>query len=87
MSLSQKISALSDQNRQKIIELLKKTELSPGDIAKDLNITLATLSHHLDILKRADLVSARRSGRNIYYSLNFSVIEELIAEISKFIKK
>lgn len=87
MFLSQTFGALSDPNRQKIIQVLKKSELTVSEIAKNLNITLPTLSHHLDILKRAELISSRRSGRNIYYSLNLSVAEELIASITKLVRK
>lgn len=86
MSLSQTFSALSDPNRRQILSLLKESELTVGEILSGLNITMATLSHHLDILRRANLVSSRRAGRNIIYSLNLSVAEELIAEISKLIK-
>lgn len=87
MSLSQIFNALSDKNRQKIIQILKKSELSVTDIAKHLDITLATLSHHLNVLKKTGLISSRKQGRNIYYSLNLSVSEELIIEITKLIKK
>lgn len=86
MSLSQTFAALSDPNRQKILDLLKKRDLSVGDIGKGLNITMATLSHHLDILKRADLVSGRREGQQIIYSLNLSVMEEITEQIVKFLK-
>ena len=86
MSLSQTFAALSDPNRRTILSLLKKSELTVGEIAVSLDITMATLSHHLDILRRANLVSSRRAGRNIFYSLNLSVAEEVIAEISKLIK-
>ncbi|MFA6919107.1 MAG: autorepressor SdpR family transcription factor [Patescibacteria group bacterium] len=86
MSLSQTFAALSDQNRQKILDLLKKRDLSVGDIGKKLSITMATLSHHLDVLKRADLVSGRREGQQIIYSLNLSVMEEITEQIVKFLK-
>lgn len=86
MSLSQTFAALSDPNRQKILDLLKKRDLPVGDIGKNLNITGATLSHHLDILKRADLVSGRREGQQIIYSLNLSVMEEITEQIVKFLK-
>ena len=86
MSLSQTFAALSDPNRQKILDLLKKKELSVGDICKNLNITMATLSHHLDVLKRADLISGRRDGQQIIYSLNLSVMEEITEQIVKFLK-
>lgn len=85
MSLSQTFTALSDPNRQKIIDLLKGGELSVSEIAKDLNITMATLSHHLDTLKRANLISGRRQGQKIMYSLNLSVLEELTENIIKLL--
>lgn len=84
--LSQTFAALSDPNRQKIIDVLKKGERSVAQIAEHLNITGATLSHHLDILKRADLISGRRSGQQIIYSLNFSVVQEITEKIVKFLK-
>lgn len=87
MFLTQTFSALSDPNRQKILNCLKKSELPVSEIAKDLNITLPTLSHHLDILRRSNLVSSRRVGRQIFYSLNLSVTEEIIEAVTKLFKK
>lgn len=78
-------SALADPNRQAILTALRKKELAVTDIAKYVDISPATLSHHLDILKKADLVSARRSGRQIFYSLNLSVLEEISEALIKFI--
>lgn len=86
MSLSQTFHALSDGNRQKILDALKKREMPVAEIATYLNVTLPTLSHHLDILKRADLVYSRREGQQIFYSLNLSVLEELSEKIVKFLK-
>ena len=86
MSLSQTFAALSDPNRQKILDVLKKREMPVSEIASYLNITLPTLSHHLDILKRADLVSGRRDGQKIIYSLNLSVFEDVSEKIIKFLK-
>ena len=87
MFLSQTFAALADPNRQKIIKCLKKSELPVSEIARNLNITLATLSHHLDILRRAGLVSSRREGRQIFYELNLSVTEEVIEALAKMFKK
>lgn len=87
MFLSQTFAALADPNRQKIIKCLKKSELPVSEIAKNLNISLATLSHHLDILRRAGLVSSRREGRQIFYELNLSVTEEVIEALAKMFKK
>lgn len=86
MFLSHTFSALSDENRRKILEILKGGEMPVSDIAVNLSITLATLSHHLDVLRRAGLVSSRRQGRQILYSLNLSVMEELAASLAKIFK-
>ncbi len=86
MSLVDTFSALSDQNRQKILELLKKKEMSVGEMAGQLTITMPTLSHHLDILKRADLISGRRNGQQIIYSLNLSVLDEITENVIKLLK-
>jgi len=87
MSLSQTFAALADPNRQKILKCLKQSELPVSEIAKNLDITLATLSHHLDILRRADLVSSRREGRQIFYELNLSVAEEIMEGLARMFKK
>lgn len=86
MILSNTFSALSDPNRQKILELLKRREMSVTEILKNLSITMATLSHHLDILKRADLISGRREGQKIIYSLNLSILDEISEKIVKLLK-
>lgn len=86
MSLSKTFSALSDDNRQKILDILKDGEKTVSEINKDVEVTMATLSHHLDILRRSNLVSSRRAGQNIFYSLNTSVFEDLSKEIIKFLK-
>ena len=87
MSLSNTFAALSDENRRKILDLLKKRELPVSDIAKHLTITGATLSHHLDVLRRADLVSSRRDGQQIIYSVNLSAFEDISEKIMKFLRK
>ena len=69
--------ALSDPNRRKILSLLKKKDMTVSEIQKHFKITPASLSHHLDILKRAQLVVAEREGQFIKYSLNLSVFEEI----------
>lgn len=70
--------ALSDPNRRQILELLQEKDLPVSEIGKHLNITGATLSHHLDILKRARLVVPERQGQFIFYSLNTSVAESVL---------
>ncbi|MFC1626812.1 metalloregulator ArsR/SmtB family transcription factor [Patescibacteria group bacterium] len=85
MFLSSTLSALSDPNRQIIIDVLKKRDMTVTDILKHIDVTMPTLSHHLDILKRADLVTSRRDGRYIIYSLNLSILDDVTAAITKLL--
>ncbi|MDD5624004.1 MAG: autorepressor SdpR family transcription factor [Candidatus Peribacteraceae bacterium] len=71
--------ALADPHRRRILQLLKKRSMSVTDIQKHFAFTGATLSHHLDVLKRADLVTTERRGQFIHYALNTSVIEEVLS--------
>ena len=86
MTMNKTMQALSDPTRRKILELLKKKDLAAGAIGKNFKITLPSLSHHLNILKNANLVTSRRAGQKIYYSLNLSVFEEVAKSLIKFFK-
>lgn len=70
--------ALADKNRRKILEILKEGDLTVNEIGAHFDITGASLSHHLDILKQARLVISEREGQFIRYSLNTSVFEEVL---------
>ena len=70
--------ALNDATRRGILELLREAELTAGEIADHFEISKPSISHHLDILKRADLVSAVKRGQFIYYSINTTVLEDII---------
>ena len=78
--------ALSDPSRRKILELLKKKDMSVSQILTHFDITMPSLSHHLNILKQADLITFRRCGQELIYSLNLSVFEELAKAMIKFFK-
>jgi len=84
MTLNITLQALTDPTRRKILELLKKKDLSAGDIGKNFDMTLPSLSHHLSVLKQADLVTFRRRGQELIYSLNLSVFEEIAEKLIKF---
>lgn len=79
--------ALSDKNRRKILELLKKKDMSVSEILKYFDITQASLSHHLDILKRANLVTDEKKWQFVYYSLNVSIFEEFVKWLYDFMNK
>lgn len=70
--------ALNDPTRREIVELLKGGDMTAGDIADHFDISKPSISHHLDLLKQADIVSAVKKGQFIYYSLNATVLDELI---------
>jgi ArsR family transcriptional regulator len=67
--------ALGDPTRLEIVRLLRDRSRTPTELLECLSIAQPTLSHHLDILKRADLVETRREGQFIRYSLNMSVLD------------
>ena len=70
--------ALADPTRRRILELLAQGDLPAGEIAAQFAMTKPSVSHHLNILKTAGLVSDQRSGQNIVYSVNLTVFQELL---------
>ena len=70
--------ALNDETRRQIVELLKERDMNAGEIADEFNISKPSISHHLDILKRADLLTSQKKGQFVEYSLNTSILEDLI---------
>jgi DNA-binding transcriptional ArsR family regulator len=78
MGISETLKAISDPARREILEMLKETSMTAGDIASKFNLTNATVSYHLSTLKNAGLVYERREKKYIYYTLNISVFEELL---------
>lgn len=79
--------ALNDKTRREILELLKDKDLTAGEIADQFNITKPSISHHLDLLKQAGLVGAVKEGQFIYYSLNTTVVDDIIKWFVKFRNK
>ncbi|MBW0762976.1 autorepressor SdpR family transcription factor [Mammaliicoccus lentus] len=76
--------ALSDKTRRDILEMLKDEKLTASEIAVQFDMSQASVSQHLKILKFNDLIYAERKGKYIYYHLNLSVFEEAINWIIKF---
>jgi len=70
--------ALNDKTRRQIVELLKEKDMNAGEIAERFNISKPSISHHLDILKRADLITSEKKGQFVEYTLNTSILEDLI---------
>lgn len=82
MSFAETFKALSDPVRRDILQLLKNGRMSAGDIASHYDMTGATVSYHLKILKKADLIWEKKEKNFIYYELNTSVLEEIMLWIS-----
>ena len=78
--------ALNDPTRREILELLKSKDLAAGEIADHFNISKPSISHHLDILKRADLITFEKNGQFIIYSINTTVMEDVLQWILTFKK-
>ena len=73
--------ALADPTRRKILRLLNDGELTAGQLAEHFGISAPSMSHHFNILKQADLITARRNGQQIYYVLNTTVFQDVIAVV------
>ena len=68
--------ALCDSTRQKIMEMLREREMCVGEIVEAFKVSQPTISHHLNILKVANVVKSRKEGKQVYYSLNQDNIQE-----------
>jgi DNA-binding transcriptional ArsR family regulator len=82
MGLQQTLRALADPIRREILNLLKSGRMSAGDIVEHFDVTGASISRHLSVLKDADLIRDTREGKFIFYELNVSVLEETMLWIA-----
>ncbi len=71
--------ALADPTRREILNLLRRGEMTAGDLAERFDMTKPTMSHHFSVLKDADLLTSRREGQTIWYGLNTTVVQDLMA--------
>jgi ArsR family transcriptional regulator len=79
--------ALNDPTRRKILELLQEKDLTAGEIAEQFKISFPSISHHLDLLKQAKLVTSEKDGQYVYYSLNTTVVDEIMKWLLQFKSK
>ena len=79
--------ALNDPTRRDILEMLKHRDMTAGEIAAGFNMTKPSISHHLDLLKQAQLVTAVKEGQFIYYSINLTVLDEILKWFVQFSNK
>ena len=78
MGLQQTLRALADPIRREILNLLKESRRSAGEICEHFDVTAAAISRHLSVLKEADLIRDTREGKYIFYELNATVLEEIM---------
>ena len=79
--------ALNDATRRQILELLQEKDLTAGEIAEKFKMTWPSVSHHLDLLKQAKLVTSEKDGQYVYYSLNTTVVDEIMKWLLQFKSK
>lgn len=76
--------ALNDPTRRQILQLLQEKDMTAGEIADKFHISWPSVSHHLDLLKQAKLVTTEKEGQFIYYSLNTTVVDEIVKWLMQF---
>lgn len=70
--------ALNDETRRNILDLLKEKDMTAGEIADQFDISKPSISHHLDRLKQADLVASSKKGQYVTYSLNTTILDDIL---------
>ncbi|TDW97533.1 autorepressor SdpR family transcription factor [Dinghuibacter silviterrae] len=85
--MNQLFKALNDPTRRAILDLLKDKDLTAGQIAEQFDISWPSISHHLDLLKRTGLVTAQKEGQFVYYSINTTVMDEMLQWILQLTHK
>ena len=78
MGIASTFKALSDGTRREILSLLTRGSMTAGEIGQRFEMTGATISHHLSVLRQAGLISDEKKGKYIYYELNTSMIDEIM---------
>jgi len=79
--------ALNDPTRREILQLLQEKDLTAGEIVEKFKISGPSISHHLDLLRQAKLVTSVKDGQYIYYSLNTTVVDEIMKWFLQFKSK
>lgn len=79
MSSNRAFEALADPTRREILRLLRRGEMTAGELAGRFDMTKPSMSHHFAVLKEADLITSRREGQQIWYALNTTVVQDIVA--------
>jgi DNA-binding transcriptional ArsR family regulator len=81
MAFNAVFKALSDPSRREILRILSGGERTAGELASSFDMTKPSMSHHFTILKEADLIQSRREGQQIFYSLNTTVLQDVLTRL------
>jgi DNA-binding transcriptional ArsR family regulator len=79
MRMNEVFKALADPTRREVLRLLRGGEMTAGDLAARFDMSKPSMSHHFAVLKQAELVGSRRDGQQVYYFLNTTVMEDVLA--------
>jgi DNA-binding transcriptional ArsR family regulator len=78
-SINLAFKAIADPTRREILRMLRTEEMTAGDLAAQFDMSKPSMSHHFSVLKEAGLVTTRRDGATIWYALNTTVVEDVLA--------
>jgi DNA-binding transcriptional ArsR family regulator len=78
--MNEAYKAIADRTRRQILRLLRQQDMAAGQIAEEFDVSWPSISHHLKVLRQADLVLVEREGQTLVYSLNTTVLQDLVAE-------
>jgi ArsR family transcriptional regulator len=81
LSLTRTLAALADPTRRAILQMLNERDMTAGEIGSRFRISAPSVSHHLNVLKQAELVRSERNGQTIVYSLNSTVVQEFLQQL------
>src|SRR3954454_21306661 len=79
--MNEVFKALSDPTRREILRILSQAERTAGELAEPFDMTKPSMSHHFAVLKEADLIRSRREGQQIHYSLNTTVVQDVLTRL------
>jgi len=85
--LNNVFKALNDPTRRAILEMLRDKDLTAGEIAEQFDMSWPSVSHHLDLLKKTGLIVAQKEGQYIFYSINTTVMDDMLQWILQFTNK
>ncbi len=84
LTINELFKALSDENRRKILDILRNGDMTAGEIAQHFNMSKPGISQHLNVLKNAQLVFSIKKGQYVYYSLNSTIFQDVMKWVVQF---